>query len=382
MAGGKDDVLAGVKSSARCVVREVCRIRPGERVLIVTNRVLRGGLAEAEIISQALHDECEASGAQAVTIVQPPKTSLDAADSAVIAALKTGPDVFFSISANKLGKDAEAIQKPYVAPDGSAHDHIFDFLLHGKRTMRAVWTPGITLDMFARTVAIDYELLDARCRSLCRKYDGAESVRVTAPGGTDIVVPVGGRSALVDDGRFGEAGSGGNIPAGEVFVSPVVGNGFDFGCSGRIVFDGSITVNDGDILLESPVYAEVRGGFVQEITGGTEAEKLLRTITAAEDSTVRLEAQGKLPAGKGETYRRNARNIGELGIGLNPAARITGNMLEDEKAFKTCHFAIGANYDGDAPALIHLDGVVRDPTITISRKDGSRLTVMEGGVLL
>ena len=63
--------------------------------------------------------------------------------------------------------------------------------------------------------------------------------------------------------------------------------------------------------------------------------------------------------------QKNARNIGELGIGLNPAASINGNMLEDEKAFHTCHFAIGQNYDNDAPSLIHLDGVVRNPTIEL-----------------
>ena len=80
-------------------------------------------------------------------------------------------------------------------------------------------------------------------------------------------------------------------------------------------------------------------------------------------------------------YKKNARNIGELGIGLNPAARITGNMLEDEKAFHTCHFAIGENYDNDAPSLIHLDGVVREPTITLKYCDGSQKDILLNGEL-
>jgi len=94
-----------------------------------------------------------------------------------------------------------------------------------------------------------------------------------------------------------------------------------------------------------------------------------------------MEKNGKLPAGQGAVYSRNARNIGELGIGLNPAANITGNMLEDEKAFRTCHFAIGMNFDSDAPALIHFDGVVRNPTIVITYNDGSQFTVLENGEL-
>ena len=79
--------------------------------------------------------------------------------------------------------------------------------------------------------------------------------------------------------------------------------------------------------------------------------------------------------------KKNARNIGELGIGLNPAAKITGNMLEDEKAFNTCHFAIGENYDNDAPSLIHLDGVVRNPTITLIYADGTEKVILNEGNL-
>lgn len=56
-------------------------------------------------------------------------------------------------------------------------------------------------------------------------------------------------------------------------------------------------------------------------------------------------------------------------------------MLEDEKAFKTCHFAIGSNYDEDAPSLIHLDGVVKDPTIILVFEDGSEKTAVENGVI-
>ena len=56
-------------------------------------------------------------------------------------------------------------------------------------------------------------------------------------------------------------------------------------------------------------------------------------------------------------------------------------MLEDEKAFHTCHFAIGANYDNDAPSLIHLDGVVKSPTITLISADGSSKIILENGIL-
>jgi ABC-type proline/glycine betaine transport system ATPase subunit len=136
-----------------------------------------------------------------------------------------------------------------------------------------------------------------------------------------------------------------------------------------------------ETLLQTPISVSVKGGFVTDISGGAEAKRLLKDVTAAEKEAFLLETAGKLSAGSGAVYSKNARNIGELGIGLNPAATITGNMLEDEKAFRTCHFAIGQNYDDDAPALIHFDGVVRTPTVTITYADGSICTLLRDGEL-
>jgi leucyl aminopeptidase (aminopeptidase T) len=77
--------------------------------------------------------------------------------------------------------------------------------------------------------------------------------------------------------------------------------------------------------------------------------------------------KGELTEEKAREYARNARNIGEFGIGLNPKARIVGNVLEDEKVLGTVHFALGSNYDQDALALIHSDGIIKNPTVTERR---------------
>lgn len=374
-----------MKKAALAVVRDVCALKKGERVLIITNPG-----ADTEPISRVLYEAAQECGGSAVIIVQKEKTLLDFAELEVIAALKTNPEVCFSISTNKLGKDAHASVSPYTASNGERFDHIFNYNLEGVKNLRALWTPGITCDMFVRTALIDYKLLQKRCALLAAKYKGASYVHVTAPGGTDITVPVAGRTAFCDDGDFSQSGAGGNIPAGEVFVSPLTPK-TSKGCQGRIVYDGSISVTEGDLVINDPIVVDV-DGYVTSITAKSgkpvdgsddscEAYRLLRSISAAEKAAIEMEKNGKLSAGLGESYARNARNIGELGIGLNPAARITGNMLEDEKAFKTCHFAIGSNYDNDANSLIHFDGVVRDPTIVIHYEDGSEFTVEKDGVL-
>ena len=375
------------RTPAQVVVQDVVKVKKNERVLIIANP------ATAEIAQDLYSASCE-TGAVTTLMYQPDKTSFDNANPEVLAAIASEPEVCFSISNIKLGKDPGATAKPYKTEDGQEYTHIFDYLMDGKKSMRGAWTPGITPDMMNHTAAIDYKELQARCAGLTEIFKGAVSVRVTAPGGTDLVVPVNGRALMADDGDFSKPGTGGNIPAGEVFISPVVGGSQlkdadgkvleqqSDGCEGTIVYDGSMTFSDGDSILETPITCKVEKGFVTDISGGAEARRLLKTIMEAELRPFVLEKEGKLPQGQAGVYKKNARNIGELGIGLNPAANITGNMLEDEKAFHTCHFAIGENYDNDAPSLIHLDGVVREPTIVLTYGDGTTRTILENGVLL
>ena len=354
---------------AENIINNVCKIKKNESVLIIANPA-------TDFIAQELYTAAHQAGAKTSLIYQNSKTSFDNAEKTVLAAIGTNPDVCFSISENKLGKDPDATANPYKNDNGEPFTHIFDYLLEGKKSMRAVWTPGITEDMYNRTVNINYGELTERCKKLGKIFENAINVQVTAAGGTNISVPVYGRKLMNDDGDFSKPGTGGNIPAGEVFISPLVGK-----CQGVIVYDGSMTFSDGDSILETPITCKVENGYVTEISGGEEAKRLLKTITEAENRSIEYEKNGKLPEGQGAIYKKNARNIGELGIGLNPAASITGNMLEDEKAFRTCHFAIGENYDNDAPSLIHLDGVVRNPTITLTYDDGSTRTILSDGTL-
>lgn len=354
------------KSPEQTVMEDLLCVKRGERCLIIAN-------PETRKIADALCGASEAAGARCVLLIQKKKTANDFAEEEVIAAIKTEPDVILSVSHLKLGRDAQAIAHPYKAADGTVYDSTFDYLLSGKKTIRAAWTPGITEDMFSHTVNIDYNLLRSRCASLIEKFRGAFRARVTAPGGTDIEIGLEGREAMADDGDFSKPGLGGNIPSGEVFISPAIGKS-----RGTIVFDGSMTFSDGDALLSTPIKLSVEDGYITGIEGGAEAKRLLKDIHRAEKESVCMEELGSLPAGQGAVYARNARSIGELGIGLNEGACITGNMLEDEKAFRTCHFAVGGNYDGDAPCLIHFDGIVREPTITICYRDGHSVVMDKG----
>jgi leucyl aminopeptidase (aminopeptidase T) len=365
------EVDSELKAAAAIAVRESLKIAKDERVIIITNPA-----REVLTISEALYDATLEAGARPTILIQPVKGQMDYTEEAVIAAFESQPDVVLSISAEKMGKDRDGIQTPYEW-DGVSYDHVFHYQLHGAKTLRSFWSPSVTIEMFKGTVPIDYGELKDRCRRISAIIDGSVSIRVTNANGTDVTVGLLGRKAKADDGDFSQPGSGGNLPAGEVFVSPALGS-----TKGTIVYDGSIANAIGDIIIKEPIRCEVEGGFVVRISGASEARELEATIDEAARSARRMGAEGKLPAEKAAVYEKNARSIGELGIGLNPKARVVGNMLEDEKALHTCHFAIGANYDDDAPALIHLDGLVSRPTIVAIAANGRETVIEKDGELL
>lgn len=105
-----------------------------------------------------------------------------------------------------------------------------------------------------------------------------------------------------------------------------------------MVIDGSMV---GLGKLDEPLRVRVEGGKLKEITGPG-AEKL--GVLLAND--------------------RNA-TLCELGIGTNHAARVTGIILEDEKAYHTVHIAFGTNigFQGTNKADCHIDGVILNPTL-------------------
>ncbi|MDR2718682.1 MAG: aminopeptidase [Treponema sp.] len=369
-SGNVEHNFVALQKAAQIAVEVSLKVQKGEQVLIISNP-----RSDAAAIAEALYDASIDAGGRPVLLFQPVKPQLAFAEPAVIAAFGAQPEVVISLSDEKLGKDPAGIASPYEY-DGVKYDHIFHLNMYGKKSCRSFWSPSTTVESFIRTVPIDYAQLQRRCAAIKQILDEAVEVHVTAPGGTDITIGLRGREAKSDDGNFSTPGSGGNLPAGETFISPE-----NLTAKGRICFDGSISVNEGDLIISTPIECLVEDGYVNKILGAGEAACLLNTIEAAERNAFEFERDGKLPPSFGEIYARNARNIGELGIGLNPAARITGKMLEDEKAFRTCHFAIGHNYDEDAPSLIHLDGLVKNPTITAIFDNGTTQFIEKDGEL-
>jgi leucyl aminopeptidase (aminopeptidase T) len=219
-----------------------------------------------------------------------------------------------------------------------------------RRGTRMATMPGITDDVFRRALAVDYGELKRAGEWLAGQLSAASSCRVRSPAGTDLTLDLTERYGISDDGDLSAAGAFGNLPAGEAFISPV-----ETSAAGTIVYDGAL---GGYGLLETPVEVTVSDGRCVSAVGGAAGPWLEAT----------LDAGGEF-----------GRSIAELGIGTNPAARLTGNVLEDEKALGTIHLAFGTSVGigGVNRSSVHIDGLVLRPTVEL---DGRVL--LEAGTLV
>ena len=79
----------------KSIANTVLKVKKSEKVIIAAN-------PETNLIAQDLYTEALAAGAEPTLIFQPAKKAMDAAEPAVIAAIKTEPQVFLVIAAQKM----------------------------------------------------------------------------------------------------------------------------------------------------------------------------------------------------------------------------------------------------------------------------------------
>ena len=121
--------------------------------------------------------------------------------------------------------------------------------------------------------------------------------------------------------------------------------------NGTLIIDGSW---DAD-LLDEPIELKVEDGLVVVVKGGTEAAQI-------------RSAFGEVAAKLKPKEQESVWTVAEFGFGMNPAARLSGNVLEDEKKLGTCYFSIGDNsaLGGSVNVGIRFTGVLAEPSLWIN----------------
>jgi leucyl aminopeptidase (aminopeptidase T) len=215
---------------------------------------------------------------------------------------------------------------------------------------RVATMPGISKSTMIRCLSADAKKIVDLTNVVKQALENAKVIRVISKNGTDVEMNIEGRKILPSTGVLRNKGESGNLPSGEVYLAPVEGS-----TNGVVVFDGSMA---GIGILRNPIKVVIKDGYAEKITGKSEAKKFQKML---------------------DKVGRDARAVAEFGIGTNYKAKIIGQILEDEKVLGTIHIAFGNNVSmgGNINVPIHLDGLVKKPTVFIDD-----VVIMESGVLL
>ena len=290
------------------VMERSLAIRHGENVLVI-------GDPRSRELAEAMRDMAARYGADAVLALMDERENDGTEPPPPIASALLACDV-------------------YLAPTSKSISHTRARKASNDNGSRGATLPGATADMIARVMGVDFATMKERTLAVTELLTGADEAHVACPRGSDLTLDLTGRKGMADIGEMTRAGTFGNLPAGEGFISPLSG-------SGELVASSLAPMG----ISPEPVILTVADGHLTAANGPVGPEFFERLSRHGPDGT----------------------NIAELGVGTNDAATLTGNILEDEKILGTVHVAFGASMGigGTVSVPIHLDVVVLEPTLTV-----------------
>jgi leucyl aminopeptidase (aminopeptidase T) len=295
------------------------RVRPGERVVVVTDDTM---VTMADRIARAATE----AQAEVVTCIMPSRARDGEEPPLPVASAMREAHVIFS---------PVAVSITHTRAMRAALDVGARAILMTAYTDEILSSPAL--------LETDFETQSAVCRRLGDAFTAGESVRLTSPRGTDLRFSIAGRDTNVLT-NIPDPGQLAPVPDIEVNVVPVEGT-----AQGRVIADASVPYLGIGVLRE-PIGCTVENGFITRIEGGDQARVIESALRSYDDP--------------------NCFNVAELGVGLNPNARLTGRMLDDEGVLGTIHLGIGTNYTlgGNIVAPLHYDLLMWQPTIEVDGK--------------
>ena len=322
-----------MKTAAKMVVKTCMDIRRGENVLVVCD-------PSTSEIGQALHEAASKISDRTLLIIMPKGRHHGEEPPRPVANLMRQQQVVMAPTKFSLTHTKARIQ---ASKDGA----------------RIATMPGMTIKLFTEGgMAADFSKIRDLISELGGMLRRKREVHITSESGTDV-------SFEVDWKKWNKEDSGicnrpqmvTNLPAGKVFTNPKSGT-----MNGTIVVDGSC---DADILTE-PLTLTIEEGIVVDVKGGSAAANIRQSFGEVAKK-LRTREQDLLWT------------VAEAGFGVNPNARLLGNLLEDEKVLGTFYFSIGDSASLPSPATgKRVTGVLKAPTMKI----GSEILIDNGRFMM
>ena len=314
-----EEVAESLKISAQTVIKTCMDIRRGENVLIVCDPTTGD-------IGQALHEAANERSDRVLLIVMPKARHHGEEPPSPVANLMRQ-------------------QQVVIAPTRYSLTHTRAIRQSVRAGARVATMPGMTNEMFSRGgMSADFNEIKQKISDLTPYFRRRRIVNVKSEQGTDVSFEVNWREWKLDDnGICNRPKMLTNLPAGKAFIMPREGT-----MNGKVVIDGSWESN----LVDEPITLVIEEGMVMDVKGGTTAATIRQEFGEA---AKRLRTKD----------RENVWTVAEFGFGMNPQARLSGNVLEDEKRLGTCYFSVGDNtaLGGNSAVGIHIPGVLKNASV-------------------
>ena len=203
--------------------------------------------------------------------------------------------------------------------------------------------PDYTLELLVDpSIQVDYAAQLENVLAIADALTKGSKINVVTEAGTDIQMDTSGRFGNCCPGFVKNKGDIGSPPDIEANISPLENS-----ANGVVVVDGSIPLTDFG-LLQKPITLDIKDGKISDISGNQRDVDKLKILFASHGDS-------------------KSRVLAECGVGLNPAATLTGVMLTDEGSLGTIHFGFGSNstVGGINEIAFHVDFVCRAATMSV-----------------
>jgi len=181
--------------------------------------------------------------------------------------------------------------------------------------LRHLCLTGLTVDTMVRCIGrVDYPALKAFGEALAQVVRDARHMRMSTAAGEEVEFDnAPGRPVLCESGYADTPGS--HMMAGQIGWTPVLES-----IEGTIVLDASIAPDIG--IVRTPVRIRLRGGRIESMEGGQEARAY----------------EGWL---KGFDHPQML-SVAHAGLGFNPGARLSGDILQDQRVWGSSTWGFGS----------------------------------------
>lgn len=234
---------------------------------------------------------------------------------------------------------------------------------------RLAFTETLPIEVFIETCAVDWKAMRRRNKKIKDALSTCSSVRVCGTGTCfEALLKNKNKHRWVrsDDGQVNKkvneeffkmtgakAWMMGNLPGGEVFVTPER-------VFGKIIGDVVISIDQSyKLSKKEPLVINVFGDKYNIVDGPKRIIKLIKEKKRDALKVLMIQEKNKsLPKEIIKIKRANFNRIGELGINTNPKAKLCKYLVVNEKIANMLHVALGAGFEADRNTEYHYDIVI------------------------